>query len=79
MAPYGVNVNGIAPGYIRTENTAALRAESFPSCSILHRISRRSLGRAKRLIAGAALSRDLSFPTTCAGTILLLDGGWLAR
>jgi 2-deoxy-D-gluconate 3-dehydrogenase len=78
LAPHGVNVNAIAPGYIRTELTGALQADATRNRQILERIPAGRWGDPTDLV-GAALF--LSSPA-CAyvhGHILAVDGGWLAR
>jgi 2-dehydro-3-deoxy-D-gluconate 5-dehydrogenase len=77
-APKGVNVNGIAPGYISTDNTEALRADAERSESILARIPAGRWGDALD-IAGAALFLASSASDYVCGAILPVDGGWLAR
>jgi 2-deoxy-D-gluconate 3-dehydrogenase len=77
-APRGVNVNGIAPGYISTDNTEALRTDPERSRSILDRIPAGRWGEALD-IAGAALFLASSASDYVCGTILPVDGGWLAR
>jgi len=74
----GINVNAIAPGYIATENTKALREDANRNKAILDRIPEGRWGNAED-IAGAALflaSRDADYLN---GTIMNVDGGWLAR
>lgn len=77
-ASKGVNVNGIAPGYISTDNTEALRADAQRSKSILDRIPAGRWGE----------TEDFKGPTVflCSkaadyvhGTILTVDGGWMGR
>lgn len=77
-APLGVNVNGIAPGYITTDNTEALRADSDRSRTILERIPAGRWGNPLD-IAGAALFLASAASDYVCGTILPVDGGWLAR
>jgi 2-deoxy-D-gluconate 3-dehydrogenase len=77
-APRGVNVNGIAPGYIATDNTGALRADPTRSRSILERIPAGRWGRPEDC-AGAALYLASPASDYVCGTILAVDGGWLAR
>ena len=77
-APRGVNVNGIAPGYISTDNTEALRADPERSRSILDRIPAGRWGEALD-IAGAALFLASSASDYVCGVILPVEGGWLAR
>ncbi len=73
-----INVNAIAPGYIATENTQALREDAGRNRAILDRIPEGRWG-APEDIAGAALflaSKDADYLN---GTILNVDGGWLGR
>ncbi|MGA2294874.1 MAG: SDR family NAD(P)-dependent oxidoreductase [Acidimicrobiales bacterium] len=77
-AAKGVNVNGIAPGYIATDNTEALRADPERSRSILDRIPAGRWGEALD-IAGAALFLASSASDYVCGVVLPVDGGWLAR
>jgi 2-deoxy-D-gluconate 3-dehydrogenase len=77
-AAKGVNVNGIAPGYIATDNTEALRADSDRSRSILDRIPAGRWGEALD-IAGAALFLASPASDYVCGVVLPVDGGWLAR
>jgi 2-deoxy-D-gluconate 3-dehydrogenase len=77
-APHGVNVNGIAPGYIATDNTEVLRADPSRSHAILERIPAGRWGEPND-IAGAALFLASSASDYVCGVILPVDGGWLAR
>jgi 2-deoxy-D-gluconate 3-dehydrogenase len=77
-ASKGVNVNGIAPGYISTDNTEALRGDPERSRSILDRIPAGRWGEASD-IAGAALFLASPASDYVCGTVLPVDGGWLAR
>jgi 2-deoxy-D-gluconate 3-dehydrogenase len=77
-ASKGVNVNGIAPGYIATDNTEALRGDPQRSQSILDRIPAGRWGEATD-IAGAALFLASPASDYVCGTVLPVDGGWLAR
>ncbi len=73
-----INVNAVAPGYVETENTKALREDPSRSASIVARIPQGSWAQPGD-IAGACLflvSRDADYVN---GTILNVDGGWLAR
>ncbi|MBK6949727.1 MAG: SDR family NAD(P)-dependent oxidoreductase [Haliscomenobacter sp.] len=74
----GVNVNAIAPGYIATENTAALRADEKRSQSILDRIPAGRWGEPEDfkgpLVFLASAASDYVH-----GTILTVDGGWMGR
>ena len=77
-APKGVNVNGIAPGYIATDNTAALRADHVRSRQILERIPAGRWGEASD-IAGACVFLCSPAADYVNGVVLPVDGGWLAR
>ncbi len=74
----GVNVNAIAPGYIATDNTAALRDDPERSRSILERIPAGRWGRGDD-IAGAAVFLSSAASDYVSGAIIPVDGGWLAR
>lgn len=77
-AAKGVNVNAIAPGYISTDNTAALRADAERSSSILERIPAGRWGTPADL-AGAAVFLASPASDYVNGHVLVVDGGWLAR
>ena len=77
-ASKGVNVNGIAPGYIATGNTAALRADPVRSRQILERIPAGRWGEASD-IAGACVFLCSPAAAYIHGAIIPVDGGWLAR
>ncbi len=77
-AAKGVNVNAIAPGYIATNNTAALQADAARNRSILERIPAGRWGAAEDL-GGAAVFLASSASDYVNGHILAVDGGWLAR
>jgi 2-deoxy-D-gluconate 3-dehydrogenase len=77
-AAKGVNVNAIAPGYIATNNTAALQADETRNRSILERIPAARWGDAADL-GGAAVFLASSAADYVQGHILAVDGGWLAR
>ena len=74
----GVNVNAIAPGYMATDNTAALRADEQRSRSILERIPAGRWG-APEDIAGPLVFLCSGASDYVHGTILPVDGGWLGR
>ncbi|TQS41150.1 SDR family oxidoreductase [Cryptosporangium phraense] len=74
----GVNVNAIAPGYIATDNTQALREDPVRSSSILERIPAGRWGNGDDL-AGAAVFLSSAASDYVSGTILPVDGGWLGR
>jgi 2-deoxy-D-gluconate 3-dehydrogenase len=77
-AAHGVNVNAIAPGYIATDNTRALRGDPLRSGAILDRIPAGRWGRAEDL-AGATVFLASDAASYVHGTILPVDGGWLGR
>lgn len=77
-AARGVNVNAIAPGYIATNNTAALQADEARNRSILERIPAGRWGAADDL-GGAAVFLASRASDYVNGHILAVDGGWLAR
>lgn len=78
LAPAGVQVNAIAPGYIATNNTAALQADATRNRQILERIPAGRWGRPED-IAGAAVFLASPASDYVTGHILAVDGGWLAR
>lgn len=78
LAPRGLQVNAIAPGYIATDNTAALRADETRNRQILERIPVGRWGRPED-IAGAAVFLASPASDYVTGQILAVDGGWLAR
>ena len=77
-APFNVQVNAIAPGYIATDNTAALRADAERNPAILSRIPAGRLGEPEDL-AGAAVFLASRASDYVNGTVLVVDGGWLGR
>ncbi len=77
-ASKGVNVNAIAPGYMRTDNTAALQADETRSRQILERIPAGRWGESQDL-AGAAVFLSSPASDYINGHILVVDGGWLGR
>lgn len=74
----GVNVNGIAPGYIATDNTEALRNDPGRSKSILDRIPAGRWGEPDDF-KGAAVFLASAAANYVHGTILTVDGGWMGR
>jgi 2-dehydro-3-deoxy-D-gluconate 5-dehydrogenase len=74
----GVNVNAIAPGYIATDNTDALRNDPQRHRAILDRIPAGRWGRPDDL-AGAAVFLASDAARYVHGAIIPVDGGWLAR
>ena len=77
-AKYNINVNAIAPGYMATDNTAALRADPNRSASILERIPAGRWGTPDDL-KGAVIFLVSSASDYLNGAIIPVDGGWLAR
>lgn len=74
----GVNVNAIAPGYIATDNTEALRNDPERSTSILGRIPAGRWGEPQDF-KGPAVFLASSAADYVHGTILTVDGGWMGR
>ncbi|MEP6748582.1 MAG: SDR family NAD(P)-dependent oxidoreductase [Bacteroidota bacterium] len=74
----GVNVNGIAPGYIATDNTEALRNDEERSKSILSRIPANRWGQPDDF-KGATVFLSSNAADYVHGTILVVDGGWMGR
>ena len=77
-AARGINVNAVAPGYIETANTAALRADPARHRAILDRIPAGRWGRPED-IAGAVVFLASPAAAYVHGAVLNVDGGWLAR
>ena len=77
-ASKGVNVNGIAPGYIATDNTEALRNDPVRSKSILDRIPAARWGETEDF-KGATVFLASDAASYVHGTILTVDGGWMGR
>lgn len=77
-AAKGINVNAIAPGYVVTNNTVALRADEKRNAEILSRIP---AGRwsVPEDLAGPAIFLASAASDYVHGTVLPVDGGWLAR
>ncbi len=78
LAPQGINVNAIAPGYMETDNTAALRADPKRNAEILARIPAGRWGRPADL-QGAVVFLASAASDYLHGCIMTVDGGWLAR
>lgn len=74
----GVTVNGIAPGYIATDNTQALQDDPGRSRAILERIPAGRWGHAED-IGGAAVFLASDAASYISGAIVPVDGGWLGR
>lgn len=77
-AKFNVNVNAIAPGYMATNNTTALRADEARNRQILERIPAGRWGEPED-IAGAAVFLSSAASDYLQGHILTVDGGWMAR
>ncbi len=77
-AKLGINVNAIAPGYIATDNTTALREDAERSRDILARIPAGRWGEPGDL-GGAAVFLASAAADYVHGAVLPVDGGWLAR
>lgn len=77
-AAQGINVNSVAPGYIETNNTEALRADPDRSASILGRIPAGRWGMPSD-IGDAAVFLLSTASNYMHGAVIPVDGGWLAR
>jgi 2-dehydro-3-deoxy-D-gluconate 5-dehydrogenase len=77
-AIHGINVNAIAPGYVETNNTAALRADLERNTDILKRIPAGRWAKPDD-IAGTAVYLASRASDYVHGAIIPVDGGWLAR
>jgi len=77
-ADKGINVNAIAPGYMQTDNTAALRADAKRNAEILARIPAGRWGSPEDL-QGAAVFLASAASDYMHGYTIAIDGGWLAR
>jgi 2-deoxy-D-gluconate 3-dehydrogenase len=76
-AAKGINVNAIAPGYVRTEATQALQDDPVRNVRLVSRIPAGRWGDPAD-IGGAAVFLSSRASDYCHGTILVVDGGWLA-
>ncbi len=74
----GVNVNAIAPGYIRTDNTASLQGDPTRSRQILERIPAGRWGEPADVV-GAAVFLCSPASDYVHGHVLVVDGGWMGR
>ncbi|WP_394844196.1 2-dehydro-3-deoxy-D-gluconate 5-dehydrogenase KduD [Pendulispora brunnea] len=77
-APRNIQVNAIAPGYIRTNNTTALQADPEREPAIRARIPAGRWGNPEDLV-GAAVFLSSSASDYVTGHVLAVDGGWMAR
>jgi 2-deoxy-D-gluconate 3-dehydrogenase len=74
----GINVNAVAPGYMRTDNTTALQQDEVRSRQILERIPAGRWGEPEDL-AGAVVFLCSAASDYLHGHVLAVDGGWLGR
>lgn len=77
-AARGVNVNAIAPGYISTDNTTALRADENRSRAIMERIPAGRWGEPEDF-KGPVLFLSSAASDYMHGTVMTVDGGWMGR
>lgn len=77
-AAKGINVNAVAPGYMRTDNTAALQRDEVRNRQILERIPAGRWGEPEDL-AGAVVFLCSAASDYLHGHVLAVDGGWLGR
>jgi 2-deoxy-D-gluconate 3-dehydrogenase len=77
-AAHGINVNAIAPGYMRTDNTAALQQDAVRCRQILERIPAGRWGEPSD-VAGAAVFLASAASDYVHGHVLVVDGGWMGR
>jgi 2-deoxy-D-gluconate 3-dehydrogenase len=77
-ARHGINVNAVAPGYMETDNTAALRADATRARQIGERIPAGRWGRPEDL-AGAVVFLASPAADYVHGHVLVVDGGWMGR
>lgn len=77
-AKYNITVNGVAPGYIATDNTQQLRDDEERNAAILARIPANRWGKPEDL-CGAYVFLSSNASEYVNGTILTVDGGWMGR
>jgi 2-deoxy-D-gluconate 3-dehydrogenase len=77
-ASNGITVNGVAPGYISTDNTSQLRDDPERSTAILSRIPANRWGTPADL-AGAYVFLSSPASDYINGSIITVDGGWMGR
>src|SRR5262249_23242329 len=77
-AAKGINVNAIAPGYMRTDNTLALQRDETRNRQILERIPAARWGEPADL-AGAVVFLSSAASDYINGHLLVVDGGWMGR
>ena len=73
-----MNVNAIAPGYMETDNTSALRADETRNRQIMERIPAGRWGDADDL-SGAVVFLSSAASDYVQGHVMVVDGGWMAR
>jgi 2-deoxy-D-gluconate 3-dehydrogenase len=78
LAAHGINVNAIAPGYMETDNTTALRADEKRNAEILARIPAARWGQPEDL-QGAVVFLASAAADYMQGFTVAVDGGWLSR
>lgn len=78
LGPQGINVNGIVPGYIATENTRPLREDAKRDASIRERIPLGRWGEPEDL-QGAAIFLASAASSYVNGAAITVDGGWMSR
>jgi len=78
LAPHNITANAIAPGYMATDNTAALQADPVRSKAILERIPANRWGTPEDL-QGVAVFLASNAAAYVNGYTIAVDGGWLAR
>jgi 2-deoxy-D-gluconate 3-dehydrogenase len=78
MAPHKINVNAIAPGYMATDNTKALREDAARNKAILDRIPAGRWGKPEDL-QGIVVFLASEAAEYISGYTVAVDGGWLAR
>ena len=78
LAPHGITVNAIAPGYMETDNTEALRNDADRSRQLIDRIPLGRFGRSDEL-ATAVLFLAAPASSYVTGSVVTVDGGWMAR
>ncbi len=78
LAPLGINVNAIAPGYVRTDNTAALQTDPVRNPAIVSRIPVGRWGTPDDL-KGVTVFLASTASDYMHGTVMTVDGGWMGR
>ena len=78
LAPHGITVNAIAPGYMETDNTEALRNDPKRARQLVDRIPLGRFGRPEEL-STAVLFLAAPASSYITGSVVTVDGGWMAR